>query len=103
MRAMRDSTRPARDALLRGDLDALAGMLTVNREAARRLHPGTVSSRMDELFAAGADAGALGAKACGEGGGGCLLFLCAEGRTQAVEDALRARGGELVAFEFAFP
>jgi D-glycero-alpha-D-manno-heptose-7-phosphate kinase len=58
---------------------------------------------MDELFAAGTDAGALGAKACGEGGGGCLLFLCAEGRRQAVEDALRARGGELIAFEFASP
>jgi D-glycero-alpha-D-manno-heptose-7-phosphate kinase len=58
---------------------------------------------MDELFAAGADAGALGGKACGEGGGGCLLFLCAEGKRQAVEDALHARGGEPVAFEFALP
>jgi D-glycero-alpha-D-manno-heptose-7-phosphate kinase len=103
LREMRDSATPARDALLRGDLDALAGVLTVNREATRRLHPGTVSPRMDELFAVGADAGALGAKACGEGGGGCLLFLCAEGRRQAVEDALRARGGELVVFEFALP
>jgi D-glycero-alpha-D-manno-heptose-7-phosphate kinase len=103
LREMRDSATPARDALLRGDLEALAGVLTVNREAARRLHPGTVTPRMDELFAAGTDAGALGAKACGEGGGGCLLFLCAEGRRQAVEDTLRARGGELIAFEFAFP
>ena len=57
---------------------------------------------MDELFAAGADAGALGAKAYGEGGGGCLLFPCAEGTRHAVQDALRARGGELIAFEFAF-
>jgi D-glycero-alpha-D-manno-heptose-7-phosphate kinase len=101
LREMRDSATLARDALLRGDLEALAGLLTVNRDAARRLHPGTVTPRMDELFAAGADAGALGAKACGEGGGGCLLFLCAEGRSQTVGDALRARGGELIAFEFA--
>ena len=101
LRAMRDSATPARDALLRGDLDALAGVLTVNREAARRLHPGTVTPRMDELFAAGVQAGAVGAKACGEGGGGCLLFLCAAGRRQAVEDALRAGGAELITFEFA--
>jgi D-glycero-alpha-D-manno-heptose-7-phosphate kinase len=33
LRTMRDSVTPARDALLRGDLDALAGVLTVNREA----------------------------------------------------------------------
>ena len=56
---------------------------------------------MDELFASGAEAGALGAKACGEGGGGCLLFLCTEDHRQEVEDALRARGGGLIAFEFA--
>jgi D-glycero-alpha-D-manno-heptose-7-phosphate kinase len=103
LREIRDSATPARDALQRGDLEALAGLLTVNREAARRLHPGTVTPRMDELFAAGTHAGALGAKACGEGGGGCLLFLCAEGKRREVEDALRARGAELIAFEFAFP
>jgi galactokinase/mevalonate kinase-like predicted kinase len=33
LHAMRDNAMPARDALLRGDLDALAGVLTVNREA----------------------------------------------------------------------
>jgi D-glycero-alpha-D-manno-heptose-7-phosphate kinase len=103
LREIRDSATPARDALLRGDLDALAGLLTVNCEAARRLHPGTVSPRMEELFAAGVRAGALGAKACGEGGGGCLLFLCAEGSKHAVEHALCARGGEVIAFEFASP
>ena len=101
LREIRDSVSPAGAALLRGDLEALAGLLSVNREAARRLHPGAVTPPMDELFAAGVQAGAVGAKACGEGGGGCLLFLCAAGRRQAVEDALRARGAELITFEFA--
>jgi D-glycero-alpha-D-manno-heptose-7-phosphate kinase len=56
---------------------------------------------MDELFLAGEKAGALGSKACGEGGGGCLLFLCPAGRRAAVENALRSQGGRLVSFRFA--
>jgi D-glycero-alpha-D-manno-heptose-7-phosphate kinase len=101
LREIRDSVAPARDALLAGELATLAELMTANREATRRLHPDTVTQRMDDLFAAGHAAGALGAKACGAGGGGCLLFLCAEGASDQVERALRAKGGEMIAFTFA--
>jgi D-glycero-alpha-D-manno-heptose-7-phosphate kinase len=103
LREIRDSAFRARDALISGDLEALGGVLTANREAARRLHKETVSARMDGLFAAGEQAGALGSKACGEGGGGCLLFLCAEGRRDAVEEALRTRDGVIYPFQFVPP
>lgn len=101
VRELRDSAFLARDALLTGDLEALAEVVTRNREAARRLDPRFVPARLDELFAAGRQAGALGSKACGAGGGGCLLFICAEGRRAAVEEALSARGGSPVPFAFA--
>lgn len=100
LREIRDSVAPARAALLGGDLQELARLMTVNREAVRRLHPETITARMDELFAAAHEAGALGSKPCGAGGGGCLLFICAEQATSRVEQALRSRGGELVAFQF---
>ncbi len=101
LREIRDSVTPARDALLAGDLEGLARQLIVNREATRRLHPDVITPRMDELFAAGEAAGALGSKACGAGGGGCLLFLCGEGRREAVEAALRDAGGAIIGFTFA--
>ena len=56
---------------------------------------------MDELFAAGEAAGASGAKPCGAGGGGSLMFLCGESAREQVEDALRARNGEIIPFQFA--
>lgn len=101
LRDIRDSAYAARDAILTGDLEALAGVLTRNREAARRLDPRLVPTRLDELFAAGERAGALGSKACGAGGGGCLLFVCAEGKRAAVTKALLERGGKPVPFAFA--
>ncbi|WMT56692.1 GHMP kinase [Truepera radiovictrix] len=101
VRGLRDSAYAARDALLAGDLEALAEVLTENREAARRLDARLVPPRLDELFEAGHRAGALGSKACGAGGGGCLLFLCTEGRRAAVEGALSERGATLLPFAFA--
>jgi len=101
LRRIRDSAFIARDALLGGDLATLADTLTTNREQTRRLHPDAITARMDELFAAGEAAGAIGSKPCGAGGGGSLLFLCAEDAREQVEDALRARNGEIVAFQFA--
>jgi D-glycero-alpha-D-manno-heptose-7-phosphate kinase len=38
--------------------------------------------------------GAEGAKVCGAGGGGCIAFLCAEGRKEDVARALAAEGGD---------
>lgn len=100
LRRIRNSARPARDALLAGDLDALAEVVTLNREQARRLHPGLVTARLDELFAVGAAVGALGSKACGAGGGGCVLFLCPTDGREAVAAALARRGAEMIAFRF---
>ncbi len=100
LRRIADSVAPAREALLAGDLDALAELLTVNREAARTLFPGLVTPSMDHLFQLGQAAGALGSKACGAGGGGCLLFLCAPRRREAVQRALEEEGGIVLPFRF---
>ena len=48
---------------------------------------------MDALVAKALANGAEGAKVCGAGGGGCIAFLCAEGRKQDVERALAAEPG----------
>src|SRR5579862_9450668 len=44
--------------------------------------------QIDESYARGLDAGALGGKLCGAGGGGCLLFVAAPERHDAIRDAL---------------
>jgi D-glycero-alpha-D-manno-heptose-7-phosphate kinase len=56
---------------------------------------------MDHLVEIALGNGAEAAKVCGAGGGGCIAFLCAEGRQQDVERALAAAGGEILQWQVA--
>ena len=49
--------------------------------------------QMDLLVEKALANGAEAAKVCGAGGGGCIAFLCAEGRKRDVERALAAESG----------
>jgi D-glycero-alpha-D-manno-heptose-7-phosphate kinase len=84
-----------------GDIDQLDEILTENREMARRLDRRLFPSEIDALFEAGEKAGAIGSKPCGPGGGGCLLFLCGDGRRADVENALVDRGARMMSVSFA--
>jgi D-glycero-alpha-D-manno-heptose-7-phosphate kinase len=83
------------DALAGGDVDALGALVGEHWVHQRALHPAIPTARIDAIVAAGAAAGALGAKALGASGGGCVLLVAADGREAAVRDAA-ARLGALV-------
>jgi len=59
----------------------------------KRLAPGITTPQMDRLVEKALANGAEAAKVCGAGGGGCIAFLCAEGRQQDVEGALTEEAG----------
>jgi D-glycero-alpha-D-manno-heptose-7-phosphate kinase len=66
-------------------------------EARRRLAPVVSSPGIEGVVGAALDAGAWGAKACGAGGGGCVVILSDPGRTPAVREAVtRLREGRLL-------
>ncbi len=94
---------PAAQALMNGNVSALAYFVTENREWARKLQDGLVTPRMDELFEIGEEAGAIGSKACGAGGGGCLLFICEEDAKADVEAALTEAGIRVMPLKFEPP
>ena len=100
LHTMARTAAPAYDALTNGNVGALAYFLTENRECARRLEPGLITPHMDALFRAAEEAGAAGGKACGAGGGGCLYFICDEGKRPDVEAALRAADVRILPFRF---
>jgi D-glycero-alpha-D-manno-heptose-7-phosphate kinase len=83
--------------LLAGEIDRFGSLLGENWQAQRALDPSITTARVDELMAIATGAGALGGKALGAGGGGCLLFCCAAGheaevrRELAQHDALPLR------------
>lgn len=102
LRAIHETVAPTRDALMSGDAARLGKLLTANREAARALSPGLVTTEMDALFARAERAGAIGSKACGAGGGGCLVFLAAEDSKRRVERALVEAGARVLPVRFAW-
>lgn len=83
------------DALAAGALDALGALLAEHWTHQRALHPSIPTPRIDAIVERSARAGALGAKALGASGGGCVLVLAAEGREGAVREAVAALGEPL--------
>ncbi len=84
-------------ALGAGDVDALGACVGEHWGWQRALHPAIPTARIDAIVDAGARAGALGAKALGASGGGCVLLVAAEGREEGVRGAV-AGLGEVVGF-----
>jgi D-glycero-alpha-D-manno-heptose-7-phosphate kinase len=96
---IRDAAVQMRVALLANDWDAVGETMRAAYPNRKRLAPGITTPQMDRLVEKALANGAEGAKVCGAGGGGCIAFLCAEGRKQDVERALEAAGGEVLKWE----
>ncbi len=82
-----------------GDFDKLGELLHEAWQLKRSLSPHIATPIIDEMYAAGREAGALGGKVCGAGGGGYMLFYCPDGTHEVVRTAMTDYGPEL---EFNF-
>ncbi|HID05712.1 MAG TPA: hypothetical protein EYP10_01040 [Armatimonadetes bacterium] len=90
------------DCLQAGDIDRFGKLLSENWECQKALHESITNEQIDNIFEVASRVGAIGGKACGAGGGGCLLFLTAADRREAVENALKSLPGIVVPFRFDF-
>ncbi|MFC7142371.1 mevalonate kinase [Halosimplex aquaticum] len=82
--AIGDLVRVGEDALAAGDLDELGELMDFNHGLLSAL--GVSSRSLDSMVWAARDAGALGAKLTGAGGGGCVVAL---DESEETETALR--------------
>jgi mevalonate kinase len=85
-----DIVEGGREALLKGDLDTLGALM--NKQQVEEKLMGTSTDRIETFCAAARDAGALGAKQMGAGGGGCMIALCPRERLESVKSALESLG-----------
>ena len=85
---IRDSARNLREALLAGDWTRAGEILQAAHPRRKQLSPNITTTQMDSLIEKALANGALAAKVCGAGGGGCIAFFCAENRKADVEKAL---------------
>src|SRR5207253_1217423 len=88
---MKDLAIEMARALEAGNLDDLGRLMGEHWEHQRSLHPSIPTQRIDRIVASARKAGALGSKAMGASGGGCVLVLAREGE----RDRVRAEIGDL--------
>jgi len=78
-------------AIKSGDLDLLGQLMNQNHELLRKI--GVSNTQLDRLVKAVREAGALGAKLTGAGGGGCIIALTKADNRPQVAEAIRRAGG----------
>ncbi len=84
---IRDASLALRGALLENDWTAVGEILKTSYPHRKRLSPNITTPHMDLLIEKAYAGGAIAAKVCGAGGGGCIAFFCEEGRKADVENA----------------
>lgn len=85
---MKAITFRARDELLAGRVDEIGALLHESWLLKRELASQVSNSALDDLYQTALDAGAVGGKIAGAGGGGFMLLYCKNGRQEDVRQAL---------------
>jgi D-glycero-alpha-D-manno-heptose-7-phosphate kinase len=90
---IRDDSLNLREALLTNDWEKAGEILKNAHPHRKRLSPKITTPQMDLLIEKAYDNGAIAAKVCGAGGGGCIAFFCEEDRRKDVENSLAEEEG----------
>lgn len=79
-------------ALRAGDVDVLGALVAEHWVRQRSLHPSITTARIDAIATIAANSGALGMKALGASGGGCVMAVARDGREEELATALAPLG-----------
>jgi D-glycero-alpha-D-manno-heptose-7-phosphate kinase len=93
-------TERLKATMLTDRIDLFGAQLHEAWQHKRRLSRAISNPRIDELYETAMAAGAWGGKLLGAGGGGYLLVCTPFTRRTAVAEALSAKGGQMVDFQF---
>ena len=97
VRAMADTMRRCLEA---GDLELFGKLLHEGWELKKKFASGVSNERVDRLYTIARNAGALGGKLAGAGGGGFMMLYCEEGRQQAVTRTMEVEGLRRMDYSF---
>ena len=102
LRDMKGIAASAKTALINGKLSDFGQLLNENWENQKALHPSVTNEHINDLFKTALSHGAIGGKACGAGGGGCLVFYCEPDQEHRVRQKLEESGAKIIDFNFDF-
>ena len=93
---IRDTAVAMRQALAHEDWDEVGRQIAAEWENRKRLAPGVTTPFIEELIAKACQAGAVAAKVCGAGGGGCMFFYASPKDVDRVREAVAGAGARLL-------
>jgi D-glycero-alpha-D-manno-heptose-7-phosphate kinase len=93
---IRDTALETREAVVAGDWQRVGNILRAAQPERKKLSPNITTTQMDKIIETAMNAGAIAAKVCGAGGGGCIAFFCEEGNRTEIERALGHHEGAMV-------
>jgi D-glycero-alpha-D-manno-heptose-7-phosphate kinase len=98
---MAEIARAMHQALVPGNWEEVGRLLREEWKLRRTNAPGITTPLIDKLIAVAAKHGGQGAKACGAGGGGCVIFLVEKGAASRVATAIGDNGGRVLPLQVA--
>lgn len=97
---IRDTAATMREALAKGDWDAVGRAIVEEWDNRKRLAPGVTTPAIEDLIARATAAGATAAKVCGAGGGGCMFCYGPPAKRADIAAALTAGGARILDYRF---
>jgi D-glycero-alpha-D-manno-heptose-7-phosphate kinase len=87
-----------KNELLRGNLDEMGRLLDEGWQHKKQFTEGISNEQIDTFYTRAREAGAIGGKLLGAGGGGYILLFCDFARRAKVAKAVQAAGGRVTDF-----
>ncbi|HZY94836.1 MAG TPA: GHMP kinase [Candidatus Bathyarchaeia archaeon] len=100
LQKMKNLTFEMKDKLLTGNLTEFATLLNSEWELKKRLDEAISTLESDRLLLAAREAGAIGGKLLGAGGGGFIFVYCESGKQNQVQQTLEKMGGRTYPVRF---
>ena len=97
---IRDCALEMYQLLKKGRSSALASIFNKEWKARKKLAPTISTPQMEKLIQSALKKGALAAKVCGAGGGGCVAFVVPPSKKQTIMEELNIWGGKVLPFQF---
>jgi D-glycero-alpha-D-manno-heptose-7-phosphate kinase len=101
MRSIAAVARQMREALRAQDLNGIGELLAEEWTHRRELAPGVSTPEIEKALSVARRHGAIGGKACGAGGGGCVVIFTRDGARRTIESQLRGAGYTVLKMEIA--
>jgi D-glycero-alpha-D-manno-heptose-7-phosphate kinase len=100
MHQLKEQARMMKEALLRGELNAIGEILDFGFQQKRIMAHNISNNLIEEIYDAAKKAGATGGKISGAGGGGFMTFYCPLNTRYKVMETLSSFGGQIKPYQF---